>query len=404
MSSEALNEKLREAVFKVPGFIANGINCGIKEQGKKDLALIFSKDPAQAAGVFTTNAFKAAPVLVCRERIASGRGQAIIANSGNANAATGEEGRRTAIAMTKRAADELGIGEQLVYVASTGIIGQELPRDTVLRAVPRLVSGLDENGIARAQEAIMTTDKFPKIASAKFPIGGREISVCAIAKGAGMIEPHMATLLAFVMTDLAIDGGRLERVFRQAVEVSFNAISVDGCMSTNDTALIFANSAAGNRALTSRDASRFRQCLSGVLSELARSMVIDGEGATKAVEIAVEGARSVKEARQVAYSISRSSLVKTAFFGEDPNWGRIISAAGASGAPINADNVDVLIEGIAVFGGGKGRQADMAALTDIMRKDSFKVMVRLGMGKSAFRMITSDLTYDYVKINAQYHT
>ncbi len=188
------------------------------------------------------------------------------------------------------------------------------------------------------------------------------------------------------------------------MEVSFNAISVDGCMSTNDTALILANGVAGNRVLTSRDISRFRQCLSGVLIELARSMVIDGEGATKAVEISVEGARSIKEARQVAYSIARSSLVKTAFFGQDPNWGRIISAAGASGASISADAVDVLIGDIAVFGGGTGHNAEMAALTELMRKESFKVTVRLGMGKSAFRMLTSDLTYEYVKINAQYHT
>ena len=390
--------------LKVPGFLAGGIHCGVKEQGRKDLALIFSQCPARAAGVFTTNCFKAAPVLLCRERISSGVGQAIIVNSGNANAGTGRQGERAARAMSKAASRALGIKDELVYVASTGVIGKQLPIDKVLRGVPKLVGVLSETGIASAEEAIMTTDRFPKIGYGKFKSGVTEITVCGIAKGAGMIEPNMATLLSFAMTDLEIGIGDLRKVFRSCIQGSFNSISVDGCMSTNDTAIILANGMAGNKFPGTAAVSKFRECLSEVLTGLAKSMVRDGEGATKLVTITVQGAATLSDAKKIAYKVAGSNLVKTAFFGQDPNWGRIISAAGAAGIKLLPDSVEVVIGAVPVFRKGKAVDGGAERLAKIMTGDSFEVRVKLGMGKAAFTMYTSDLTYDYVKLNAHYTT
>lgn len=391
--------------LKVPGFLASGISCGIKvERGSKDLALLYSRTPAKVAGMFTTNCFKAAPVVLCRERIDSGLGQAVIVNSGNANAATGKEGYRAARAMSKAVSRELRIKDDLVYVASTGVIGNPLPVDKILEGVPRLVRDLGETGIYSAEEAIMTTDRFPKIEFGKFRAGQTEISVCGIAKGAGMIEPNMATLLSFVLTDLEIDIRSLRKTFRSCVEGSFNSISVDGCMSTNDTALILANGAAGNERPGAAVLNKFRDCLSEVLSGLALSMVRDGEGATKVVKITVENAATRAAAKKIAYKIAGSNLVKTAFFGQDPNWGRIISAAGAAGINLPAGNVEAFIGNVPVFRKGRAVGKDQERLSKIMTSGSFEVRVNIGMGHAGFSMHTSDLTYDYVKLNAHYHT
>jgi len=391
--------------LKVPGFLASGIHCGIKDdKARKDLALLYSKSPAKIAGMFTTNCFKAAPVVLCRERISSGLGQAVIINSGNANAATGNEGYRIARAMSKAVSKTLKIKDDLVYVASTGVIGNPLPLDKVLEGVPRLVSELSEEGIYAAEEGIMTTDRFPKIEFGKLRIGSTEVSVCGIAKGAGMIEPNMATLLSFVLTDLDIDIESLRKIFRSCIEGSFNAISVDGCMSTNDTALILANGAAGNKNPGELGLKKFGECLSEVLSGLALSMVRDGEGATKVVKITVEGAANRADAKKIAYKIAGSNLVKTAFFGQDPNWGRIISAAGAAGIKLPADSVEVVIGSVPVFRKGRAVKKDADKLSKIMTSASFEVKVKVGMGMAGFSMHTSDLTYDYVKLNAHYHT
>lgn len=392
--------------FVVPGFQAAGISAGIKAGGALDLALIFSLAPATAAGVFTTNCFKAAPVLLDMERIKSGTAQAILANSGNANAATGLQGLQNARAMAKAMAECLNIDEQLVLVASTGVIGHGLPIDKIVAATGKLAAGLRAAGIPEAEEAIMTTDRFPKMALRKGRIGGREITLGGIAKGAGMIEPSMATLLCFVMTDAAVEGKALNDCLRKAVEGTINSISVDGCMSTNDTVLILANGLAGNRPIRkgSRSLTIFREMLTGVLSDLARAMVRDGEGATKIIEIVVEGARSVIDAKKVAYAIANSNLVKTAFFGGDPNWGRIISAAGSLGIPLPVQDVELYFEDVPVFRHGQGVEGQEKELREIMARDEILLRLRLKMGNRSWRILTSDLSHDYVTINAHYHT
>jgi glutamate N-acetyltransferase/amino-acid N-acetyltransferase len=392
--------------YRVPGFLANGVNTGVKTDGRRDLALIYSPVPAQVAGVFTSNSFKAAPVLLDKERIGAGMAQAVIANSGCANAATGPEGLADARAVSRALSDELGIADELVQVASTGVIGQRLDLGKIQLGIGGLVAGLREGGIPAAEEGIMTTDRFPKIALRKGLVGAREITLCGIAKGAGMIEPHMATMLAFVMTDAAIEPEVLDSLFRGAVGVSFNAISVDGCMSTNDTALILANGVAGNRPIGRRGGGRgvFAGLLTELLSELARAMVRDGEGATKGIELTVEGAASARDARRIAYAVANSSLVKTAFFGGDPNWGRIISAAGSLGIDLPVERVRLFFEDVPLFDRGQGIAGREAELAAIMSRPEIRVRLLLGMGKSRQVIYFSDLTYDYVKINAHYRT
>lgn len=390
----------------VQGFTANGIHVGIKADGRKDLSLVYSATPAKTAGVFTTNRFKAAPVLVDAVRIKSGTAQAILANSGNANAATGREGYEDALAMSKVASDALRIDDELVLVASTGIIGQRLPIRKIGEGMKNLVAGLRPEGIADAGEAIMTTDKFPKISCRKALVGSKEITLCGIAKGAGMISPKMATMLAFFLTDANIDASVLNGLFRQAVNKSFNAITVDGCMSTNDTAIILANGVARNKPIRrgSKDYFLFKEMLFAVALELAQAIVRDGEGATKVIEINIEGAASTGDARKAAYAIADSNLVKTAFFGCDPNWGRIISAVGSAGVSLSANAVQVFCKDILIFADGKGTAGNEQRLSEIMSLPSIKLRVDLGTGEKRFRLYTSDLTYEYVKINAHYHT
>ena len=392
--------------YAVPGFLANGIHAGIKENGIKDLALIFSVVPAKASAVFTRNCFKAAPVLLDMERIKSGVAQAILANSGNANAATGEAGYADAVDMSRSVSDNLNIADELVLVASTGIIGHRPPVRNIKEGMEGLVGGLHPNGIPAAAEAIMTTDKFPKMSCRKTVIGSKEVSVCGIAKGAGMIEPNMATMLAFAMTDLDIDVHTLNEVFKQAVDGSFNAITVDGCMSTNDTAIILANGMAGNKQMkgASNSLSLFREMLFGVMSDLSDAIVRDGEGATKFIEVIVDEAGSITDAKKVAYAVANSNLVKTAFYGGDPNWGRIIAAAGSSGINLPVDAVKLYFEEIPVFAHGKGIDGHETELLEIMSRTNIKVFLKLGMGNKSHRICTSDLTFDYIKINAHYRT
>jgi glutamate N-acetyltransferase/amino-acid N-acetyltransferase len=386
--------------------MANGISAGIKSDGKRDLSLIVSAIPARAAGVFTTNSFKAAPVVIDMGRIKSGYAQAILTNSGNANAATGLQGYRDALLIGRKVARSLNMDEDLVLVASTGVIGQRLPVRSIIDGMEDLVRGLRGDGLQAAEEAIMTTDWFPKMASRRCRIDGRVVTVFGMAKGAGMIEPNMATMLAFFLTDADIDTPSLKRVFREVIDQTFNAISVDGCMSTNDTALILANGVAGNRTLkaSSQGINIFKHILYEVAAELARSMVRDGEGATKVIDIRVEKARTRQEAAKVAYAIARSNLVKTAFYGGDPNWGRIISAAGSVGIALPVDKVVLRLEGKRVFGGGKGIKVPREVLKAIMTRDEISLTLQLGMGSQCWRVLASDLTHEYVNINAHYHT
>jgi glutamate N-acetyltransferase / amino-acid N-acetyltransferase len=390
----------------VPGFLASGVSAGIKETGAPDLSLIYSTVPARAAGVFTTNAFKAAPVIVCMERIKTGLSQAILTNSGNANAATGAAGYKDALAMSKTLSSHMKIKDDLVLVASTGVIGHRLPLEKIKRSVPAVVKGLRPDGISEAEAAIMTTDRFPKIAYQKRFIAGREITICGIAKGAGMIQPDMATMLAYAMTDADIDGVALEKAFRFAVERTFNAATVDGCMSTNDTAIILANGCAGNPVIKigSQSFGIFRDMVCEILMKLAKDMVRDGEGATKVIEIVVTEAKTRGEAKKMAYAIANSNLVKTAFFGGDPNWGRIIAAAGAVGIPLPVDEVRLSFGDITVFQHGRGLGGNLESLKPIMDREEIKIVLRAGMGTSDWRIFTSDLGFEYIKINAHYHT
>jgi glutamate N-acetyltransferase/amino-acid N-acetyltransferase len=392
--------------YRVPGFLANGVHTGIKTDGGRDLALIYSTTPATAAGVFTTNCFKAAPVLLDQERIRSGIAQAVIANSGVANAATGTEGMADALAVSKAVSKELKIADEKVLVASTGVIGQRIPLGKIKAGIKPLVKGLNEAGIPDAEAGIMTTDRFPKIACRKAAIGGREVTCCGIAKGAGMIQPNMATMLCFVMTDAAIDRDVLSRILRDSIAGTFNAVTVDGCMSTNDTAIVLANGQAANPPIKrgSRDAGRFGELLTGVLADLSRGLVRDGEGATKVIEVTVAEAKTLQDARKIAYAIANSNLVKTAFFGGDPNWGRIISAAGSVGICLPVEQVRLSLEGVPIFADGKGVGGRQEKLAGIMKQPEIRLRIALGMGSRSWTVLASDLSFDYVKINAHYHT
>jgi len=390
----------------VPGFLANGVSAGIKSGDRKDLGLIFSTIPAKVAALFTKNTFKAAPVLIDAERVKRGTAQAILTNSGCANAATGKEGMADALAVSAAAAKQLKIPEEHLLICSTGVIGRRLPVRKIEAGIGKLVKGLNESGIEDAEAAMMTTDKFPKISIRKGIVGAKDITICGIAKGAGMIEPNMATLLTYVMTDALIDAKALNTVFHQVIDSTFNAVSVDGCMSTNDTAIILANGLAGNNPLERAQArlQRFREMLTDVMADLSAAVVKDGEGATKFITVVVEGAKSKSDARRVAYSIANSNLVKTAFFGEDPNWGRILSAVGASGILLEKEKVSLSIGNMTVFAQDAPANMAPARLKEIFQGGSIEVRVSLGGGDKSYTVYTSDLSHDYVKINADYTT
>ncbi len=399
---------LKEQDFNVPGFLVSGIRCGIKKkEGAKDLALIYSEVPASAAAVFTTNAMKAAPVLLDMERIKSGKGRAVIINSGNANACTGSDGLKVAKEMARGIAEILKLKEEFVYVSSTGVIGEPLPVDKISAAVPELVKGLKADGWMDAEAAIMTTDAFPKMTGVKVDIGGKAVTIMGIAKGAGMIHPNMATMLSYIASDCAMSPGLLNNALRKAVNLSFNSITVDGDTSTNDTVLAFANGMAGNTPLTarSRDMESFQSALNHVTRELAKMIVRDGEGATKVIEINVTGASSAIEAKKVANAIGRSNLVKTAFFGMDPNWGRIAAAAGYSGARVEPDKMDIYFNDVQVVKNGLCVGGDWEKKArEAMKGNEVNVTVNLNIGKSEATIWASDLTYEYVKINASYRS
>lgn len=389
------------------GFQFSVVEAAIKKPGRKDLALICSESPASAAAVFTTNKVKAAPVLLSAERIASGRCQALVVNSGNANACTGAQGMLDAIETSRLLADTLQIAEELVQVSSTGVIGVSLPMDRIRNAMPSLVSGCGSATLDDLAAAIMTTDTFPKTAMRSASIEGKEYTVAGVAKGAGMIMPNMATMLSFILTDAAVAPSLLGELFRRAVDRSFNAITIDGDTSTNDTCLIMANGAAGTPPITAGTpaAETFAGLLDEVLLELAKQIVKDGEGATKFVEITIKGAVSDADAKQAAMAVANSSLVKTAFFGQDANWGRIFAAVGYSGAEVNPDLLALWFDDVCMARNGVFAGDDAEARgTEVLRNKEFTVTVDLGIGKGAATVYTSDLSHDYVSINADYRT
>ena len=398
---------MRRLDFKVQGFLFSGISAGIKKDGKRDLGLIYSEVPARVAGLFTTNKVKAAPVQLDITRIKKGLCQAIVVNSGNANACTGSQGLRDAKRVSSLIAKQLGIDERLVFPSSTGVIGTPLPVEKIEGGIPELMNNLSAEGWMKTVEAMMTTDTFPKIEGATCRIKGKQVKLCGMIKGAGMIRPDLATMLSFLITDANIKASLLQQMLEKAAEVSYNRITIDGETSTNDTVLLLANGKAGHPILNrmDRDGEVFQSMLLKVCQNLAESVVKDGEGATKLIEILIQGARNKEDAKQAAYAIAHSPLVKTAFFGEDANWGRILCALGYSGVQINPNRIDLFFDKVPIVknGIGVGSKLEEKA-SQILKKKSFKVIVDLHQGKSQFSVLTTDLSIDYVKINASYRS
>jgi len=372
----------------------------------RDLALIASDMPASVAGVFTRSSVVGAPVEVTRARVRAGRARGVIVNSGVANVALGARGVRDAERMAEMAARALGCDAREFLVASTGVIGKPLPLARLRAGVPAAVRALRADGLRDAAHAIMTTDTRPKLASARVRIRGRDVSIVGIAKGSGMIEPQLATMLAFVLTDAALVPACARRFLRTAAEASFNRLSVDGETSTSDMLLLLANGAAGHaplRDVTGRAAARFQSALTAVCAELARAVARDGEGATKLVTVRVCGARSRGEAERAARRIANSLLVKTALFGADPNWGRILQTVGAGRVAVDLTRAEVRLAGVAVYRRGRalGEAARLRARRRLARRE-IEIAVDLAAGRAEFWVWTCDLSYDYVRINAEY--
>ena len=391
----------------IKGFQFSAVEAAIKKPGRKDLALIFSEVPARACAVFTVNAVKAAPVLLSAERIASDCAQALLVNSGNANACTGDMGMVVARETSRLVAEGLGIADDVVQVSSTGVIGVQMPLERIRNAVPALVEGLSSGTLDDIAQAIMTTDTFPKMEARSGQAGDVSYTVAGIAKGAGMIMPNMATMLSFIISDAAVEPSFMKTTFRNAIECSFNSITVDGDMSTNDTCLIMANGMAGNPNITAGtpEAAEFEGLLHDVLLSLAKQIVRDGEGATKFVEVRVTGAASNADAKRAALSIANSSLVKTAFFGQDANWGRIFAAVGYSGATVDQSKLSLSFNEVCMAQGGIFSGGDAEARgTEVLKLKEFTVRVDLGLGSGTATVYTSDLSHEYVSINADYRT
>lgn len=403
--------------IRIPGFRFAGVACGLKESGARDVAVIASAVPAAAAAAFTTNRVQAAPVVVGRPRAAAGRLQAVVVNSGNANAYTGREGLATAQAMCRTAARTLGISEELVLPSSTGRIGVPPPRDRVCGGVAAACAALSPAGFHDALAGIMTTDAFPKFAIEGLVIDGREVTVAGMAKGAGMIAPRMmlagrsvpahATTLAYVCTDAAVSAAALRRALTAALPQSFNAIVVDGDTSTNDTVVLLANGCAGNRPLAAGAGPfpEFCGAVGRVLQRLARQIVKDGEGATRVVDIRIRGARSRPDAERVADAIARSPLCKAAFFGGDPYTGRIVCAAGYSGAAFDPAKLDMFLDDVQVVRRGRETVARVEArAAAVVARPEFTLTLHLHAGEATAYRMASDLTVDYVRFNSDYRT
>jgi len=390
------------------GFKAAGVAADIKGNGsaKKDVALLVSQVPCAAAGVYTTNVVKAAPVLLTQQRTESGRLQAVVVNSGNANACTGERGMADAAEMARLAAAALDLEPDAVGVASTGVIGVPLPMDRVAVGIAAAAAALSPEGGEDAARAIMTTDTFPKQTAVQVELGGVVVTIGAMAKGSGMIHPNMATMLGFVTTDAAVTPAALRKALQEGAARSFNMITVDGDTSTNDMVIAMANGLAGNPTVTadSRDYPAFAAALEQVLVYLAREIARDGEGATKLIEVRVQGARSLEDARLAARAVCGSSLVKAAVFGEDANWGRVLAALGYSGAQFDPGRVDLWLGGVQMMAAGAPVAFDEKAAAEVLRGREVVFTAHLHAGDAAATAWGCDLTYDYVKINGSYRT
>lgn len=385
------------------GFFAGSAYCGIKASNpdRPDIAMIVSPQPTVAAGTFTTNRVKAAPVRVSAAHLRNADIRAIVANAGNANACTGVAGIETAKRMARSAASKLGLKERQVLVCSTGRIGVPLPIEKMETTIAQLAPNVNRDGSRAAAEAIMTSDTFPKQIAVEFILGEKTVRIGGIAKGAGMIDPNMATMLCFLTTDAVIEKAELQQALSVSVEHSFNRITIDGDMSTNDTVLMLANGLAGNEILraSSPDFDVFQRALDHVTLSLARLIVEDGEGVTKFVEVCVNGAASFSDARRVAEAIAKSCLVKCAWFGGDPNWGRIMDAIGYSGAKVREELIDIYYEGLIAVKGGMASATPAEKLQQAVAQKRFRVTVDLHLGSAEYTVFTTDLSMDYVRLN-----
>jgi glutamate N-acetyltransferase / amino-acid N-acetyltransferase len=385
------------------GFRASAVRSGIKEgpPDKNDLGLVISDFPAVAAATFTTNKIKAAPVRVSADHLRAGDTRAIIANSGNANACTGSTGIQNAKRMTQAVARQLGLKDRQVLVCSTGRIGRDLPIEKIESAVPGLVAGLNSSGSEVVARAIMTSDTFHKEIAVELPLSGANVRIGGIAKGAGMIHPDMATMLCFITTDAPISKRELQKLTSASVEQSFNCVTVDGDMSTNDTAICIANGQAAIPFMEPEHESyvKFAEALNFVMRQLARMIVEDGEGVTKFVEVHVKGAATYQDARKAAEAVANSMLVKCAWYGEDPNWGRIMDAVGYSSAKVREEMIDIFFNGMVAAQHGLSSSTPEETLKEALRNKKFTVTIDLHLGSAEYKVFTTDLTPEYVKFN-----
>ncbi|MBF0370596.1 MAG: bifunctional glutamate N-acetyltransferase/amino-acid acetyltransferase ArgJ [Magnetococcales bacterium] len=396
------------ALLKVPGFRLAATASGIKNKGVLDLLLVACDPPAVVAGVFTRNQIVAAPVEICRERLSGGEAQGLLVNSGNANACTGAVGDETARELSAQVADLLGAPNDTIFIASTGVIGEPLPGEKVKKALPKLMDDLDEGEWLQAAQAIMTTDTRPKATSRQFTLEEITFTVTGIAKGSGMIHPDMATMLGFIFTDAPITQAALQTLLTQAVDNSFNAITVDGDTSTNDTVLAFSSGLAGGDTIDDPEhprAAPLAQALNGLCQELAWEIVRDGEGASKFVTVSVTGAKTRADAKQVAMTVAKSPLVKTACCGSDPNWGRIIAAVGYAGVPLVVDRLAIHLGEVRIVKNG-GRDPDYTEEQGqaVMNCPEIAITIDLGLGEASATVATCDLTQGYITINADYRS
>ncbi len=391
-------------VTKAAGFKAGGVKAGIKVTGKKDLALLFSEKPCSAAGAFTTNAIRASSVDWCSDLLPSSGIRAIFCNSGCANACTGKRGKEDTEKMATIAAEALGVKKEAVLVASTGVIGKFLPLENMKAAIPSLSGSLSVKNGKEFSTAIMTTDLAKKESAVEAAIGGKQFVIGGCCKGSGMIHPNMATMLAFITTDAAISPARLNKIVKRVVDMTFNNLTVDGDTSTNDMVLVLANGASGVKIESAAALDIFQNALFTVCNDLCKKIAADGEGATKRVEIRVSGAVTEKDAKKAAKAVATSNLTKCALFGNDPNWGRISCAVGYSGAAFSKEKMTILLCGVPVFKNLQPVPFNEKKLHTLLKKKVVEIDIDLGKGKASAIAHTCDFSYDYVKINAEYHT
>lgn len=387
------------------GFVFSTTEAAVKKPGRRDIALIYSEAPAICAGAFTTNSVKASPVRICIEKAKAGKAQAIVVNSGNANACTGKQGTKDAHKMISVLSKRLGIRSSLVYPCSTGVIGTPMPMERILPSLDLLADGIGMSSLEDVAKAIMTTDTFPKIVRKRIKIGKKFGTLCGICKGAGMIAPNMATMLCFIITDISVEHKTLDMILKDSVRKSFNRITIDGDMSTNDTALILANGFIGNRPLNRKSEyfSAFKKAVDDITYELSKLVVRDGEGATKLIEVAIKGARKESDAERAAFTVANSNLVKTAIYGNDANWGRIMCALGYSGIKFREEKTDIYFNGVKVAKGGLTTNKDYEA-GEVLSAKEITITIVLHSGNSHARVLTCDLTEEYIRINAEYRT